>query len=40
VEPRQVHPRWRHQRRKARYQVERLEHDVGGAVALYGVLSV
>jgi len=34
VIPRQVHPRLRHQRREARHQIERLQHNVRGAIPI------
>ena len=33
----QVHARWRHQCGKARHQVQRVEHDVRGAVPVWGL---
>lgn len=37
VEARQVHPRPRHQRRQACDQIQRLQHDVGRAIAVRGL---
>ena len=34
VIPRQVHPRLRHQRREARHQIQRLQHNVRGAIPI------
>jgi hypothetical protein len=39
VIPRQMHPRWWHQRRQARHQIQRLQHDVRGAISI-GVFRV
>lgn len=35
VRARQVHARWRHQRRQACHEIQRFKHDVRGAVAVW-----
>ena len=37
---RQMHPRWRHQRRQPGHEIHRLQHDVRRAVAIRGLQTI